>query len=443
MLGPILKDLLMKIFSERDKVTISFKMFKLHSKCSVLFFMSCTLLMFMSDFNADPASCAPGNVAGFSAKDVTTYCWNQGFIIRRSSTARNRNQKPNTYFKNDDYAYIQGNGYYQKVNPDYIRNVRYNDHLGPPQEYTDIYPGVGTDLPDDEHVSTSYMHWAKIVIFFHGAVFVMLECMWNCLENGKMGKLLQDLRNKQAKAQRNTDQVKSCVAMLLSDKHHDRYAFSYYFCELLALVIYGCLFMYLNYYFPNGSFLTLGYDVIKHEWLKNTEDSHPLLVLIPTHFKCLYNSFGPSGTVQKHDILCNFNSYMMMQRVYLATWFWLLACSFVTAVSIMINVCVLLKACIGRKTPHGFGMRFTLQLLKINLDLLLFSQLLEQLKSRQEVKHQDIEKQSTPKKKQPQTPIKTPFKDQKKPHTPMKTPFKDQTPPQSALGINFSAPALF
>ena len=99
-------------------------------------------------------------------------------------------------------------------------------------------------------------------------------------------------------------------------------AAKYYFCMFLSLLNVVIQFAFTHWFINEGDFLHYGYDVVKYyiesNYLVEPAGSigvykiySPVHIVFPRQAKCTLFTFGPSGTVQNHEVLC----YMPMNSM--------------------------------------------------------------------------------------------------------------------------------
>lgn len=92
----------------------------------------------------------------------------------------------------------------------------------------------------------------------------------------------------------------------------------YVFCEVLNLINLIWL-IYCTDRFLAGHFLTLGFRFWKDDF---TGKMDVLDYVFPKVTKCNFYKYGPSGTIQKHDILCVMALNVMNEKIFTFLWFW-------------------------------------------------------------------------------------------------------------------------
>lgn len=71
--------------------------------------------------------------------------------------------------------------------------------------------------------------------------------------------------------------------------------------------------------FLGNQFRDLGTKVY---WDKKGDEFNPLDVVFPKVTKCTFHKYGPSGSIQYHDIMCIMALNIVNEKIYLVLWFW-------------------------------------------------------------------------------------------------------------------------
>lgn len=128
-------------------------------------------------------------------------------------------------------------------------------------------------------------------------------------------------------------------------KHHNFWAYRYFFCELLSLINVGGNLQILRDFFPknftrflfnfsgqmflldrffDGTFFTYGIEVMSFADRDQEDRIDPMIYVFPRMTKCTFHKFGTSGNIEKHDALCILPLNIVNEKIYIFIWFWLL-----------------------------------------------------------------------------------------------------------------------
>ena len=128
-------------------------------------------------------------------------------------------------------------------------------------------------------------------------------------------------------------------------KHHNFWAYRYFFCELLSLINVGGNLQISRKIFPknftkfssnfsgqmflldrffDGTFFTYGIEVMSFADRDQEDRIDPMIYVFPRMTKCTFHKFGTSGNIEKHDALCILPLNIVNEKIYIFIWFWLL-----------------------------------------------------------------------------------------------------------------------
>lgn len=194
-------------------------------------------------------------------------------------------------------------------------------------------------------------------------------------------------------------QRKQLVAYVkdLKTKYHRHYALKYLFCEFLAIIVVVANMLVLNFVIKDFfqvyqpaviSLVTGNYTLFNRQSAR----------LFPIQAKCEYNSFGPSGGIQKSDALCILPQNVINEKIFAFIYIWLifiLMCAVlhflylvivylfsklrVFEVGRMLEREVTLRKCKEISNNGDLGLWFTLRLFRHNLSPLCFQSLCSDL----------------------------------------------------------------
>lgn len=114
--------------------------------------------------------------------------------------------------------------------------------------------------------------------------------------------------------------------------------------------------------FLGGHFYTLGF----HFWNEDFKGKMDVLDFVfPKVTKCNFYKYGPSGSIQKHDVLCVMALNVMNEKIFTFLWFWYVLLLIVTVLALIwrlitvlfhsrstgFNGLVFSTACPGRLNP--------------------------------------------------------------------------------------------
>ncbi|CAL4082056.1 unnamed protein product, partial [Meganyctiphanes norvegica] len=260
-----------------------------------------------------------------------------------------------------------------------------------------MYPGVGPASDNDERRYHAYYQWVPFVLFIQGMMFYVPHWIWRTVENGKMDSLVAGLAVPVMRREDRQEKISRLAEYLYASVHnHNFYAFKYFICELMtiAMALFNMWFMDK---FLGGMFYDYGFKVIEFTEIEQVDRTDPMIELFPRITKCDFNMFGPSGTIEKHDILCVLAINVLNEKIYVFLWFWLLILATLSSLGFIyrlliccipyISIEFLSRRSLGKMSAVltrqlQVGDRFILYVLRNNLELFCFTSLLEELTAR-------------------------------------------------------------
>ena len=206
-------------------------------------------------------------------------------------------------------------------------------------EGTDIiHPGVGEYNPEKDQVEyKAYYQWVPFVLFLQACVFYVPHVLLKYAEGGKVAGIISGLHQKEAELhdeERGGRHAKLARYVVKCVNTHNIWAAKMMICELFTFlnVLTNLYFIDL---FLGGEFSTYGLEVINYVEDDPQFRVDPMSRVFPRMTKCLYQKYGPSGTIQTHDALCMLPINVINEKLYVFIWFWLIFLIIVTGLNII------------------------------------------------------------------------------------------------------------
>jgi len=270
------------------------------------------------------------------------------------------------------------------------------------------HPGIDKTIDPEERRYVRYYQWVCFCLFFQAILFYIPRWLWKNWEAGKVGALTMDLdlgiiseSEKRLKKKLILDYIYSNL------KHHNFWAYRYFFCEFLALInVVGQMFL-LDRFF-DGTFLTFGIEVISFADRDQEDRIDPMVYIFPRLTKCTFHKFGTSGELEKHDALCILPLNIFNEKIYIFLWFWMLGLSALTSIVVVYRVALCLSGSLRiylfklryrRVKPEcveivmdktGVGDWFLLYLLGQNIDHIVFKDVFHELAKKLGYRSKDL-----------------------------------------------------
>jgi hypothetical protein len=186
------------------------------------------------------------------------------------------------------------------------------------------HPGVDKTIDPEERRYHKYYQWVCFCLFFQAILFYVPRWLWKNWEAGKVAALRMDLNLGIISEVEKKLKKKLLIEYMYSNlKHHNFWAYRYFFCELLSL-INVCGQMFLLDRFFDGTFFTYGIEVMSFADRDQEDRIDPMIYVFPRMTKCTFHKFGASGNIEKHDALCILPLNIVNEKIYIFIWFWLL-----------------------------------------------------------------------------------------------------------------------
>ena len=208
------------------------------------------------------------------------------------------------------------------------------------------HPGVGTPGIDGGGTEYhAYYQWVPFVLFLQAAMFYFPHYLWKIWDDGKFPTLIQGLNNKAMvmKSDDRKSKHRCLIKYVMGNLHeHNMWAFKFFFCEFLNVV--NCIGnIYFTDYFLGYQFSKYGSEVLSYIQTTEIEDrTDPMDKVFPKVTKCTFHSFGPSGTIQKHDSLCVLALNIINEKIYTFLWFWFIILAVVTCLGLAYRLFIVL-----------------------------------------------------------------------------------------------------
>ena len=272
----------------------------------------------------------------------------------------------------------------------------------------EIYPGISGHYRGQEKDVKyhSFYRYTPLYMLVEALLFTLTNCLWKYLEDGVLQTIIQDLNincNRETFDQKRNELIKHSATAINTMQNTTEYAAKYYFCMFLSLVNVGIQFAFTHWFLNEGDFLYYGYDVVKYYIesynLVEPEGSigvykiySPMHIVFPRQGKCTLFTFGPSGTVQHHNVLCYMPMNSMNDKMFVALWFWFIILAVTTIFCIAYGLCFYGYHMFRMRTkPVPVGYRFVLDLVQQNVDQITFGKIVDELERQIAMKKDDPE----------------------------------------------------
>lgn len=179
--------------------------------------------------------------------------------------------------------------------------------------------------------------------FFQAILFYIPHYLWKSWEGNRLKMLVQNLNEPVLPNDHKIEQ-KNIVINYLKDnrRRHNFYAFRFFICEALNFVNLTTQIFFVNF-FLDGEFTTYGIEVLKFTELDTEQREDSMARIFPKVTKCSFNTYGPSGSVQKHDAVCILPLNNVNEKIYIFLWFWFLILTILSVSGLIYRLFILLS----------------------------------------------------------------------------------------------------
>ncbi|XP_069354117.1 innexin shaking-B isoform X2 [Maniola hyperantus] len=219
------------------------------------------------------------------------------------------------------------------------------------------YPGVRGAGTSPRRYG-KYYQWVAFMLFLQAMLFYAPRWLWKSWEGGKIRALMMDLDVGVCTEIEKKTKKKLILDYLWENlRYHNWWAYRYYLCEGLALInVIGQMFL-MNRFF-DGEFMTFGLDVIAYMESDQEDRIDPMIYIFPRMVKCtLFNKFGSSGEVERHDALCILPLNVVNEKIYVFLWFWFVILGILTFITLIYRIVIIFSP---RMRVYMMRMRFRL-----------------------------------------------------------------------------------
>ncbi|KAA0201481.1 Innexin [Hyalella azteca] len=299
-----------------SKTLVDDAVFRLHYRWTTsLCFLACALVA-ASDMFGEPIQCLMNG--GEAPKPYTTFCWVSSTFTINTSNADGES------------------GHYESYGSNYSGTGKY-------------------DSKTHEKRIHTYYQWVPFVLFALGALFYLPHLIWKEIEGKKVECLLQGLSvisMDDAAPAKKMNIVKYLFAS--HGRLNNRYAYGYFFSHVLNLVVVVSAMFILESFF-GGVFLDYGSKTVRY--LNGHADvaHNPLIFAFPRVAKCHFRMYGPSGSLENHDLMCLLPQNIINEKIFLFIWFWLLILTTATAMQIVYIAAIFLSPFLRLKLLETYG----------------------------------------------------------------------------------------
>lgn len=198
--------------------------FTIHSKCTVVILLTCSLLLSARQYFGDPIQCISEER---NINYVQSYCWTMGTYIVKLDNFSARPALPTTH---------RGVRNGQRI----LSMRRLADYHEEYARALSIAEGVGPEIHGQtQRVYLRYYQWVIILLLFQAFVFYFPSCLWKVWEGQRLKQLCSEVGEALLSEQTYNTRLRLLVKYFTTDYEDMHYCYmaKYVFCELLNFVI--------------------------------------------------------------------------------------------------------------------------------------------------------------------------------------------------------------
>ncbi|BFG01312.1 innexin inx5 [Drosophila madeirensis] len=364
--------------------------FTIHSKCTFVMLITCSLLLSARQYFGDPIQCLSDEK---NIEYVRSYCWTMGTYILKLPNATGSHGQPKVRPSN---ASAQWHAKHPKSRSD-LRSLVDHDEAYARAAF--IAEGVGPELPGvSEREYLRYYQWVILLLLVQSLIFIFPSRLWKVWEGQRLKQLCSQVGEALLSDETYNTRRRVLVKYFSTDHEdlHFCYMAKYVFCELLNCVISVVNIIFLDV-FLNGfwaKYLQALAAVPFYDWDHWNRVSSKVF---PKISKCEVLKYGPSGTVNVMDNLCILPLNILNEKIFVFLWCWFLFIAIISGVNILCRLVMLTNKSLREKMIRSqlsfmtkrhvqralrdltIGDWFLLMKVSVNVNPMLFGDLMQEL----------------------------------------------------------------
>ncbi|KAH8235549.1 hypothetical protein KR032_002470 [Drosophila birchii] len=368
--------------------------FTVHSKCTVVILLTCSLLLSARQYFGDPIQCITEDK---NIEYVQSYCWTMGtYILNLDSELP---FSPPFSERNKSQPQSQSQSLSKS-------RTRYRTSLRRLGDYDEAYAramsiaeGVGPEIRgQSERVYLRYYQWVIILLLFQAFVFYFPSCLWKVWEGQRLKQLCSEVGEALLSEETYNTRLGLLVKYFTTDYEdiHLSYMAKYVICEILnfsiSVVNVIVLEVFLNGFWTKylqalGTIPLYDWD----RWNRITSSVFPKIA------KCEVLKFGASGTATIMDNLCILPLNILNEKIFVFLWAWFLLMALMSGLNLLCRLATMLSSYLREQMIRSqlrlmsmrhvqralrnltIGDWFLLMKVSVNVNPMLFRDLMQEL----------------------------------------------------------------
>jgi len=172
----------------------------------------------------------------------------------------------------------------------------------------------------------SYYQWVAIFFMVQAFLFYIPRCIWLSMEGGMMSFLVTGCLDRVVE---NAAEKQETLMRNYCEYVHNKfnkYAFGFFFCELLNVVItISQIFVthaFLNYQYFDYGYLVYQYYSLDSETRSLKTTFNPMCEVFPNVVACNFHRFGKGGHQETKNAICILGLNIINSKVFALLWLW-------------------------------------------------------------------------------------------------------------------------
>ncbi|EDV46668.1 innexin inx5 [Drosophila erecta] len=331
--------------------------FTIHSKCTVVILLTCSLLLSARQYFGDPIQCISEEK---NIEYIQSYCWTMGTYILKLDDFSEQQlalvHPPQEAATSSSYSLAVSSDIATSSStaPQSSARVRIRSHsrssLRRIGEYNEAYAramliaeGVGPEVRGQtEREYLRYYQWVIILLLFQSFIFYFPSCLWKVWEGQRLKQLCSEVGEALLSEETYNTRLRLLVKYFTTDYEdmHFCYMAKYVFCEVLNFLISVVNIMVLEV-FLNGfwsKYLHALATIPFYDWDRWNRVSSSVF---PKIAKCEVLKFGASGTANVMDNLCILPLNILNEKIFVFLWAWFLLMALISGLNLLCRLAMI------------------------------------------------------------------------------------------------------
>ncbi|XP_016998194.2 innexin inx5 isoform X1 [Drosophila takahashii] len=326
--------------------------FTIHSKCTVVILLTCSLLLSARQYFGDPIQCIGEEK---HIEYIQSYCWTMGtYILKVDSYSEEQLQLPvvqqeeegvtssasSTSSTSTTQSFWRSRSRYRSRSQSLRRLGDYNEAYA---RAMSIAEGVGPEIRgQSEREYLRYYQWVIILLLFQSFIFYFPSCLWKVWEGQRLKQLCSEVGEALLSEETYNTRLRLLVKYFTTDYEdmHFCYMAKYVSCEILNFLISVVNIIVLEV-FLNGfwsKYLNALATIPFYDWDRWNRVSSSVF---PKIAKCEVLKFGASGTANIMDNLCILPLNILNEKIFVFLWAWFLLMALMSGLNLLCRLAMI------------------------------------------------------------------------------------------------------